>query len=357
MTHKLFDSIAMWPAATDDPDTIYYWINTVVNDDVMSLVLQSKAFKRLYDISFLGALDYTHPGTEKISKKNRSRAEHSLHVAALAAYVAEKRNYAPDLKRHLIIAALLHDIGHAPLSHSAEPLIKKKIGYGHHEAGEQIIDGKQQLGKDLSLNLKKYCDLSFIHSLLNMKASQEDGGDLFYSPINIDTIDGITRSHTYFTGFSSAHSTLAIARASLVSTPSKDHRILDDFWMMKERVYSGLINDEIGLISDKTSEIFFLESSVCLSEGDLYKSEKSWQQTHKPLFARLNSILKKRSTPSWFSNAQVSFVHRKYFVLPDRDDNTRYGCKKEKKIKSFDIKVEPDNRQHSMKLNGIINEH
>lgn len=59
----------MWPAATDDPDTIYYWINSVVNDDVMSLILQSKAFKRLYDISFLGALDYTHPGTEKISKK------------------------------------------------------------------------------------------------------------------------------------------------------------------------------------------------------------------------------------------------------------------------------------------------
>lgn len=45
MTHKLFDSIAMWPAATDDPDTIYYWINSVVNDDVMSLILQSKAFK------------------------------------------------------------------------------------------------------------------------------------------------------------------------------------------------------------------------------------------------------------------------------------------------------------------------
>ncbi|NAT15689.1 hypothetical protein CU663_05735 [Pseudomonas syringae pv. actinidifoliorum] len=190
-----------------------------------------------------------------------------------------------------------------------------------------------------------------------MKASQEDGGDLFYSPINIDTIDGITRSHTYFTGFSSAHSTLAIARASFIGAPSKDHRILDDFWMMKERVYSGLINDEIGLVSDKTSEIFFLESSVCLSESDLYKSEKSWQQTHKPLFARLNSILKKKSAPSWFSNAQVSFVHRKYFVLPDRDDSTRYGCKKEKKIKSFDIKIEPDSRQYSINLNGIINEH
>lgn len=346
----------MWPAAKDDPDSIYYWIDTVVNDDFMSLILQSKAFKRLYDISFLGALDYTHPGSEKISKKNRSRAEHSLHVAALAAYVSEKRSYTSDLKKHLVAAALLHDIGHAPLSHSAEPFIKKKIGYGHHEAGEQIIDGKQELGKELSLNLKKYCDLSFVHSLLNMRATKEDGGDLFYSPINIDTIDGITRSHTYIAG-SSANSTLAIARASFLSSPSKDHRILDEFWMMKERVYSSLINDEIGLISDKTSEIFFLESSVCLNEEDLYKSEKSWQQTHKHLFCRLNSILKNRSAPSWFLNAHVSFVHRKYFVLPDRDDHTRYGCRKEKKIKKIDVKVQPDNKQHSMNLNGIINEH
>jgi len=347
----------MWPAAIEDPETINYWINTIVNDEVMSLIVQSKAFRRLYDISFLGALDYTHPGIEKIPKKSRSRAEHSLHVAALAAYVAEKRNYEPDLKRQVIVAALLHDIGHAPLSHSAEPLIKQKIGYGHHEAGEQIIDGKQHLGKDLSLTLKKYCDLGFIHSLLNMKGSRVDGGDLFYSPINIDTIDGITRSHAYFTGLSSTHSKLAIAHASFIAPPKKDHRVLDDFWAMKERVYSGLINEEIGLISDKTSEMFFIESSTPLEEGDLYKSEKSWQQTHKSLFVRLNNIFKNKSTPSCFSNHHVSFVHRKYFILPERDDSTRYGCKKEVKVKKLDRKIENNNKQHTINLNGIIYEH
>jgi len=346
----------MWPSAIDDPETINYWINSIVNDDVMSLVVESRAFKRLHDISFLGALDYTHPGIEKISKKSRSRAEHSLHVAALAAYIAEKRNYDPDLKRQLTIAALLHDIGHAPLSHSAEPLIKKKIGYGHHEAGEQIIDGKQELGKDLSLLLRKHCDLRFIHSLLNMKGSKEDGGDLFYSPINIDTIDGITRSHMYFTGFSSVHSKLAIAHASFIDDSVKNHRVLDDFWAMKERVYSGLINDEIGLVSDKTSELFFMDSSTPLREEDLYKSEKSWQQTHKTLFSCLNSILKHKTTPSWFSNASLSFVHRKYFIVPEREGNGRYSCKKETKFKTIARKVEGNNKQQSINLNGTLNE-
>lgn len=357
MKRKESDNIAMWPAAIDDPETINYWINIIINDEAMSLVVKSKAFKRLYDISFLGALDYTYPGTEKISKQSRSRAEHSLHVAALAAYVAEKRNYDPDLKRQLIIAALLHDIGHAPLSHSAEPLIKRKIGYGHHEAGEQIIDGKQNLGKDLSLILKKYCDLSFIHSLLNMKGSREDGGDLFYSPINIDTIDGITRSHAYFTGFSSIHSKLAIAHASFIAPSEKDHRVLDSFWEMKERVYSGLINDEIGLVSDRTSEFFFMESLIPLEEDDLYKSEKSWQQTHKSLFSRLNNILKSKSTPNCLVDSQVSFVHREYLILSDRDDISRYSCKKERKVKKFKRTTGHELEQQIINLNGIINEH
>lgn len=357
MNYKTFDSAAMWPSAIDDPDTINYWINTIINDEVLSLVVESKAFKRLYDISFLGALDYTYPGTENIPKKNRSRAEHSLHVAALAAYVAEKRNYAPDLKRQLVMAALLHDIGHAPLSHSAEPLIKKKIGYGHHEAGEQIIDGKQDIGKDLNLLLKKYCDLGFIHSLLNMKGSKEDGGDLFYSPINIDTIDGITRSHSYFTGFSSIHSKIAIAHASFISPPSKSHRILDSFWAMKGRVYSGLINDEIGLISDKMSQLFFIESSIDLTEEDLYKSEKSWQQTHKSLFSNLKRVLKNNLAPAWGSNSPVNFVHREYLVVQGRDDISRYSCKKENKVKNISLRFECKNQQQAINLNGIINEH
>ncbi|WP_171045846.1 HD domain-containing protein [Pseudomonas edaphica] len=351
------DSFAMWPDAIDDPDTIHYWINKVVSDDVASLVIQSKAFKRLQDISFLGALDYTYPGVEKIPKQSRSRAEHSLHVAALAAYVAEKRNYSSDLKRQLVIAALLHDIGHAPLSHSAEPLIKQRIGYGHHEAGEQIIDGKQSLGKDLSLILKRYCDLDFIHALLNMKGVKEDGADLFNSPINIDTIDGITRSHAYFTGFSSIHSTLIFAHASFIESSVKDHNILDAFWVMKERVYSGLINDEIGLVSDRTSEAFFIDSPVPLVEEDLYKSEKSWQQTHKALFLNLNKILKHKTIPNCFLNEPVPFVHRKYFIVRERHDSSRYGCKKEQKVKVIVRETESTNTQQIINLNGFIHEH
>lgn len=135
-----------------------------------------------------------------------------------------------------------------------------------------------------------------------MKVFQEDGGDFFYSFINIDIIDGIICLYIYFIGFFLVYLMLVIVCVLFISGLLKDYRILDDFWMMKEWVYLGLINDEIGFVFDKMSEIFFLELLVCLSESDLYKSEKSWQQIYKFLFVCLNSILKKKFVLSWFLN-------------------------------------------------------
>jgi HD superfamily phosphohydrolase len=344
------ENLSLLPAAIDDPETISFWINAIHNDEVLSLIVRSKAFLRLRDISFLGALDYTYPGIERIGKFSRSRADHSLHVAALAAYVSAKRNYSAELTRHLIVAALLHDIGHAPLSHSAEPFIKSKIGYGHHEAGEQIIEGRQAIGKELHGILNKYVSVEFIIKLLNMDVVKEDGGDLFYSPINIDTIDGIIRSHSYFTGFSSAHSKLAVAYASFVSDDNLKHNILDSFWAMKERVYSGLINDDIGLVSDRTSELFFHDFSIPFEESDLYSVEKSWQQKHKKLFSQLNKILKDKVMPGWFSDTTLSFVHRQYYVIPDRDDIGRYSCKKVKKTKKIELREEAAEELNNQQL-------
>lgn len=323
------DNIALLPGASEDPKSIAYWRKGLINNETLSSIINSKAFLRLYDISFLGALDYTHEGGGKLKKKHRSRAEHSLNVAALASYVSSMRNYSDDLSRHLIVAGLLHDIGHAPLSHSAEPYIKKKIGYGHHEAGIQIIYGKIPLGHDLHKSLSQNFDLDFIIKLINGTASSEDGGDLFSSPINIDTIDGIVRSHTYFTGFRSTHCPLSIAEAAFGSRSLRRLDVLDSFWSMKHRVYSSLINDEIGIISDKASELFFQEHDS-FEEGDMYCSERSWQMRHKPLFESFFSLLKTRLLPSWISQGNLSFTDRVYCLDRSRSDYGRFVCIKKK---------------------------
>lgn len=329
-------NIALWPEASETPETITYWLNDLYKDETIVAITNSKAFLRLKDISFLGALDYTHEGSDKIKKQDRSRAGHSLYVAALANYISNLRHYPAELKRHLIIAGLLHDIGHAPLSHSAEPYIKKAIGYGHHEAGEQIIQGKVPIGRELYKLLRQHVDLELIVRLIDATASTEDGGDLFSSPLNIDTIDGIIRSHAYLTGFRSTQCRLSIAKAAFGESLPSRLNILDSFWDMKHRVYSNLINNEYSLISDKASEFFFYEQSD-FKENEIYCSERSWQQRHKALFQSFNSLMKERLKPSWVNETNVAFTYREYYLNRDKTDHSRFACLKEKRLRKLDL--------------------
>ncbi|MDA0887702.1 MAG: HD domain-containing protein, partial [Cyanobacteria bacterium] len=90
-------------------------------------LIDTAPFQRLRRVRQLGPAFLTFHGAES------SRFTHSLgvlHLARLALGQLERRN--PALAEHravLYAAALLHDVGHAPLSHSGEEM------YGlHHEA-------------------------------------------------------------------------------------------------------------------------------------------------------------------------------------------------------------------------------
>lgn len=110
-------------AKTEDPEkALDYWCADIEQDSFYQPIIKSRAFKRLRGVSFLGALDYAVGSKQK---QTGSRAEYSLNVAALANFVATRRQYTPELKKHLIVAGLLHDIGHPPLSQSAEPFITR----------------------------------------------------------------------------------------------------------------------------------------------------------------------------------------------------------------------------------------
>ncbi|WP_415663466.1 HD domain-containing protein [Vibrio taketomensis] len=52
-------------------------------------------------------MDYLSPETKS------NRYIHSLDVAKLALFISKQRNYDEEVQDHLVVAALLHDIGHA----------------------------------------------------------------------------------------------------------------------------------------------------------------------------------------------------------------------------------------------------
>jgi hypothetical protein len=304
--------------------TLGYWRADIEQDSLYQTILKSQAFQRLKGVSFLGALDYA-VGSKQMH--TGSRAEHSLNVAALANFVATRRQYTPELKKHLIVAGLLHDIGHPPLSHSAEPFIKKHIGYGHHHAGEKILKGQHELGKVLNKWLSENTDLPFLISLIGQNALDIDGGDLFSSPINIDTIEGITRSHQLFNPASEpslSRKRIEIAAASLLPEVNNPWPKLDQFWKMKHQVYNGLITSNRGLVADKLSQLYFQHENYGLSEQDIFASERQWKKRYATLFRGLQSIKSQRLNIKWMSGEQVTYTSRCYYLEETERGFTRY---------------------------------
>lgn len=305
-----------------------YWVKKLHEDSFYRSVIESDAFRRLKKISFLGAIDYL-PYESHLKKAPRSRAEHSEHVAALAYFVATQRGYSKELTRHLVVAGLLHDIGHPPLSHSVEPYLKQHFGFGHHEMGQMLLKGEQQLGKKLTKILEGKLDLTFIDQLIAGQVAQELGGDLFSSPINIDTIDGILRTLSYYSKPTMQVRPLEVAYASFIQTDPKRFDLLDDFWELKQFVYKNIINRPQGVLADQYSQVYFLnEPDLGLDETSLFDSERQWKSKFKSLFDSLKSIHSIKNEFDKNFLVSVPIVERSYYTRNSDNPEDRFKTKK-----------------------------
>lgn len=322
------------PSEKLDETTIEFWYRSFEDDSSLRLILESAQFQRLNNVSFLGAIDYIAP-TKRFLKKPRSRAVHSIHVAALANFIASKRNYEPDLKRHLIAAALLHDVGHAPLSHSVEPFFKRNLGLGHHEMGERTLRGIAPGSQIFSDRLRARFDIGFISNLIDGKANSEEGGDLFNSKINIDTIDGIIRTYNYLSDDNAALNRISVAQASFLENDDYRFKVLDNFWKLKDFVYKNLINNKVGIIADKLSQNYFCQFNISLDEKSLQETDATWKRKHKNLFNELKYINGNSQLKKYFINTDLKYTKRNYLIENRELNEKRYYVKKESSIYTF----------------------
>ncbi len=110
-------------------------------DDLEAAVLQSRPMQRLRSVRQLGLANLVFPGAE------HSRFSHVLGAMELAGkmydVLAERkpdlleRDPRSPLRRNVRLAALLHDIGHAPFSHSSEELFEE--GIDHEQMTEHLL--------------------------------------------------------------------------------------------------------------------------------------------------------------------------------------------------------------------------
>lgn len=208
-------------------------------------LLASPWLARLGRISFLGTLDQ-HPRSRRAS----NRLEHSLGVASLAADAAVDLEL-PRARTQLFVAAcLLHDIGHYPLSHAAEPAFARLLGAGHHEVGRWIVLGTGPIPRARSLapTLEQLdLDPATVWAIVDhdptLAPELQPLAKLLQAPINLDTLEGIHRVARDFRLrqrklparlFTWIGSELGIASEALPA--------IDRFWVLKDQVYDRVIN-------------------------------------------------------------------------------------------------------------------
>ncbi len=98
-------------------------------------VLDTGPVQRLRRIRQLSGAEYVYPAA------THTRFEHALGTMHLAGVVAQNLPVDLDEKDRatLKVAALLHDVGHAPFSHLFEPILLRHLGKTHEDMSTQIV--------------------------------------------------------------------------------------------------------------------------------------------------------------------------------------------------------------------------
>ena len=292
-------------------------------DPLLMELIETPAFQRLKEIRFLGAIDYRRiprpngrPGATRYS-----RYQHSLGVMELSRLYCDKRHVSVPERRLACAAALLHDIGHPPLSHSVESVFKEEFGVDHHTATEDIICGRVPLGKDVLAALRRHgVDVEELVAVVSGEATRFDG--FFHGPINFDTIEGILRSCAYMRQSSTSLRPDRVTDAATGRTSARDRDLVDEFWMHKDWVYKNVINSHDGVIADFVGRMFLRRNLARIERDAFFDTEARFFQ-QLPGLRELLTSRKFEDEAIRMLDGSVHYVARRYDVDKNGDFFTR----------------------------------
>jgi len=174
--------------------------SVVVKDQVILDLIDAKEFQRLRRIKQLGGANSVFHGAE------HSRFSHSLGVYEIARRFEEQLSefhatkepgdglWNPNERIVLLSAALLHDLGHGPYSHTFEHIFGT-----NHEAYTQAIITEE--GTDINRVLREYDPAlpEKVASVINKTYPNKQVVQLISSQIDADRMDYLLRD-AYYTG-------------------------------------------------------------------------------------------------------------------------------------------------------------
>lgn len=314
--------------------------------ELASSLIATKAFQRLGSVRFLGAIDYVLVRAPNGSGLNvrHTRYEHSIGVANLALRHANRVGMDQAGRRLSCAVALLHDIGHAPLSHTIEPVFKEAFGIDHHRATGDIVTGRAVLGREVKEVLQTFhLDPELVVAVLD--GVHDPSGGFFAGPINFDTIEGILRTRRYATKAVSGLTSDRVVQAATERSDLNDQNVVDNFWNEKHEVYARIIRSREGVLSDHLCQTLARRHLSRLSELDYLTTEAALFRKIPEMQDALRLGLD-RAINKYSIAYPIEYVARTFYVdqsriFFDHEDAARY--RQIKSVKEFDPTATPLN--------------
>jgi HD superfamily phosphohydrolase len=214
-------------------------------------LIEAPEIQRLYNIKQLGFAHLVYPGA------HHTRLEHSLGTYHMASKAAEVLDFNRDEKETIACAALLHDIGHGPFSHTLESLIREALNEDHVDLTEKLIFGEHTIFEPDEIDFvgspcvsdildKNSIDKREIISIIRGKTHKKPYlSQILNSSIDVDQLDYLLRD-SYYTGvaygmidFERFLQTLVIEKNRL-AVKKKGIGVVENILMARALMYSSV---------------------------------------------------------------------------------------------------------------------
>jgi len=176
-------------------------------DELARAIIDTVEMQRLRRIRQLGFSYLVYPGA------NHTRFEHSLGTYHLMNVLLDQLEVEKEEEKELLVASLIHDVGHGPYSHVTEPLIQKFTGRSHEDIGSLLFAQEEEREKAKAAktsaptiaevveehHLDKRKILGYIKGEQAETWPKRDISKILNGEIDVDKMDYLVRD-SYYTG-------------------------------------------------------------------------------------------------------------------------------------------------------------